>query len=132
MIGALTVILSCQLIGEAFVVVTGLPVPGPVVGMVLLFAGLVVRGGVPDQLSTVGDALLSNLALLFVPAGVGVVLHLGVLGREGAAITAALIVSTLITIAVTALIMRFALRADNGGDDDISPGDADASADRRS
>ena len=132
MIGALTVILGCQLIGEAFVVVTGLPVPGPVVGMVLLFAGLVVRGGVPDQLSTVGDALLSNLALLFVPAGVGVVLHLGVLGREGAAITAALIVSTLITIAVTALIMRFALRADNGGDDDISQGDADASADRRS
>jgi len=115
MLGALTVILSCQLIGEILVAASGAPVPGPVVGMVLLFAGLMARGRIPDPVARVGDALLSNLALLFVPAGVGVVLHLGLLGREGLAITASLLASTLVTIAVTALVMRWSLRADGDG-----------------
>ncbi|WP_349357465.1 CidA/LrgA family protein [Stappia sp.] len=119
MLGALTVILSCQLIGEILVAASGAPVPGPVVGMVLLFAGLMVRGRIPDALARVGDALLTNLALLFVPAGVGVVLHLGLLGREGLAITVSLLVSTLVTIAVTALVMRWSLRGD-GGPTDVS------------
>ena len=105
MLGYLTLILVCQLIGETFVVWTGLPVPGPVVGMVLLFAGLVVRGGLPDDLAKVSDTLLTHLSLLFVPAGVGVMLHAGLLGEEWLAISSALVVSTLLTIAVTATAM---------------------------
>jgi holin-like protein len=114
MLGALTIILCCQLAGEAIVVATGLPVPGPVLGMVFLFTGLVVRGGPSVELSQAGDALLRNLALLFVPAGVGVVLHLGLLGREGLAISVSLVVSTLLTIAVTALVMRWTLKGRDG------------------
>lgn len=105
MLGYLTVILVCQLIGEAFVVWSGLPVPGPVVGMVLLFAGLLIKGGLPDDLAKVSDTLLTHLSLLFVPAGVGVMLHIGLLGKEWIAISTALVLSTLITIAVTAAIM---------------------------
>ena len=56
----LTIIFSCQLAGEALVVATGIPVPGPVCGMVLLFAGLLARG-LPADLAKVGDALLGNL-----------------------------------------------------------------------
>lgn len=122
MLAALTVILCCQLAGEMLVAGTGLPVPGPVVGMVLLFAGLVLRGGIPVALAGVGDALLGHLALLFVPAGVGVVLHIGLLGREGAALSVSLLVSTLLTIAVTAGIMRLCLRGD--GDGMRQPGEA--------
>lgn len=103
--GWLTVILVCQLIGEAVSTGFGLPVPGPVIGMVILFAGLVVKGGIPDELGKVTGFLLSNLSLLFVPAGVGVILHFGVLSVDWVPITAALIVSTGLTVAVTALIM---------------------------
>lgn len=118
MIFYLTVILVCQLVGELITVATGLPIPGPVIGMVLLLAGLLVKGGIPDDLATVGDAFLKNLSLLFVPAGVGVMLHIALIGREGLAITLALIGSTLATIAVTAIVMRalsrFSLSSDDG------------------
>lgn len=107
MLGYLTIILVCQLAGELSVTVLALPVPGPVAGMALLFAGLVARGGIPDELAGVADALLKNLSLLFVPAGVGVMLHVQLLQREWLPITAALIVSTLLTIGVTAGLMAW-------------------------
>jgi holin-like protein len=113
MLGWLTIIFMCQLIGEAAVVAFGLPIPGPVVGMALLFAGLVGRGAIPDDLATVGDGLVGHLSLLFVPAGVGVMLHADLLRRDGVAIGIALIASTLLAIAVTAVVMaRLAPRED--------------------
>lgn len=104
-IGYLTTILCCQLIGETFVTFFAIPVPGPVVGMVVLFAGLMINGNVPDHLATVGDTLLNNLSLLFVPAGVGVMLHLTLLADDWLPISVALVVSTLLTIAVTGGMM---------------------------
>lgn len=101
----ITLLLLCQLAGEAIVLVSGLPVPGPVVGMALLFFGLIVRGAVPGGLHATADGLLRHLSLLFVPAGVGVVLHLTLLADEWLAIAAALVGSTVLTIAVTALAM---------------------------
>jgi holin-like protein len=117
MIFYLTLIFSCQLAGELLKVALGLPIPGPVIGMVLLFAGLMVKGEIPDGLEKVGDAFLSNLSLLFVPAGVGVMLHIALIGEQAVAITLALVVSTLATIAVTALVMRLLSRPDqNSGE----------------
>jgi holin-like protein len=106
MIESLTLLLVCQLIGEALVRLAGLPVPGPVVGMALLFAYLAARKTVPEDLGKTASGLLDHLSLLFVPAGVGVILHLDLVAAEWPAIGAALIVSTLATIAVTALVMR--------------------------
>ena len=105
MLNWFTLILVCQLAGELIVVGTGLPLPGPVIGMLLLFGILLVVGNVPDQLARTGDFLLSNLALLFVPAGVGVMVHYQLLKNDWPAISVSLIASTLITIAVTALVM---------------------------
>ena len=107
MLGYLTLILVCQLAGELFVKGLGVPVPGPVAGMAILFAGLITRGGIPDELASVADVLLKNLSLLFVPAGVGVMLHVQLLQREWLPLTAALIVSTLLTIGVTAALMAW-------------------------
>lgn len=104
------VLLLCQLIGEVFVVWSGLPVPGPVVGMLLLFTGLTLRGGVPEGLGRVTDGLLSHLSLLFVPAGVGVMLHIAMLRDEWLAISVALVLSTVLTIATTGLIMAVLVR----------------------
>ena len=106
MLGYLTLIFACQLAGELLVAALGLPIPGPVAGMLILLAGLLVRGAVPDELGAVGDFLLGNFSLLFVPAGVGVMLHTGLLGREWLPLAVALVVSTSLTIAVTALVMR--------------------------
>jgi holin-like protein len=105
MLSTLTLILTCQLIGELVTRFFGLPLPGPVAGMALLFALLVLRGSVPETVGAVGDTLLKNLSLLFVPAGVGVMAHLGLIGQDLLPITVALIGSTVATIAVTALLM---------------------------
>ena len=110
MLGAITVLLVYQLVGEVFVQLIGLPVPGPVVGMLLLFITLIVRKGASDTLRGTAQQLLSHLSLLFVPAGVGVMLHFGRLGQEWLALAVALVVSTVITIAVTALVMRLLQR----------------------
>jgi len=106
MLGALTVLLVYQLIGEVLVQLTGLPVPGPVVGMLLLFLSLLLRGSAPEWLRTTSNELLSHLSLLFVPAGVGVMLHFQRLGAEWLPIAVALVASTVITIGVAALVMK--------------------------
>ena len=106
MLESLAVLLICQLIGELTVHSLAIPVPGPVVGMALLFLGLVLRGKMPEQLSETANGLLGQLSLLFVPAGVGVMTHLTLLGNQWLPITASLIVSTLLTIAVTGLLMQ--------------------------
>lgn len=113
----LTAIFVCQLVGEAAVVGLGLPIPGPVAGMAFLFAGLLAHRAIPDDLATVGDGLVGHLSLLFVPAGVGVMLHADLLRRDGAAILVALVVSTLAAIAVTALVMTRLAPADSAKDD---------------
>lgn len=110
MLEALTLILTCQLLGELIVVGTGLPLPGPVVGMLFLFLGLVIRGGIPAPLGQVAGALMDNLSLLFVPAGVGVMTHLSLLEHQWLPISLSLVVSTLLTIAVTGLVMSALLR----------------------
>lgn len=107
MLEYLTLILACQLLGEFTVSAAGIPVPGPVVGMVLLFVFLLVKGAVPEQLASVSSGLLNNLSLMFVPAGVGVMVHFEVLGNDALPISVALVTSTLLTIAVTALLMNF-------------------------
>jgi putative effector of murein hydrolase LrgA (UPF0299 family) len=116
MLGYLTLLLGCQLAGELLVAATHLPVPGPVCGMVLLLTGLLIFG-LPDDLAKVGEALLSNLSLLFVPAGVGIMLHAQLMSREWLPITASLVISTLATIVVTALLMRYVAPRDVAGDD---------------
>lgn len=102
----LTLLLVCQLAGEIIAAATGLPIPGPVIGMALLFFGLALHGAVPDSLQATAGGLLKHLALLFVPAGVGIMAHLSLLADEGWPILGALLGSTIITIAVTAGLMQ--------------------------
>jgi putative effector of murein hydrolase LrgA (UPF0299 family) len=105
MLGFFIILLACQLAGEVLVIATGLPLPGPVVGMAVLFAGLLL-GGIPKGLDQMADALLSHLSLLFVPAGVGVMLHARLIGAELLPIAGSVIISTMITIVVTAWTMQ--------------------------
>ncbi|SNS23092.1 CidA/LrgA family protein [Tropicimonas sediminicola] len=112
MLNYLTLIFLCQLLGEIGVGLLGLPIPGPVLGMVLLFLFLMVRGRVPEPLGEVAGGLQGAMSLLFVPAGAGVILHVELLGAALAPLGAALVVSTLLTIAVTGLLMQWLGRND--------------------
>jgi holin-like protein len=106
MIACLTLLLACQLAGEVIARLTHLPVPGPVLGMLLLFFGLIVKGEAPRPLQETADRVLSHLSLLFVPAGVGIMLHADLLVANWLPIVLSLAVSTALTIAVTALVAQ--------------------------
>src|SRR5260221_788823 len=98
MLGALTILLVFQLVGEAISHGLDLPVPGPVLGFALLFLSLLARHGVPDDLRATATGLLQHLSLLFVPADGGVMLHLSRLMEEWHPISLALVVSTALTM----------------------------------
>lgn len=106
MIAALALLLGFQLAGEVARLAFSLPVPGPVIGMVLLLLVLILRQGPPSELRHTASGLLQHLSLLFVPAGTGVMLHFRRLGEEGPAILVALVLSTLLGLAVTGLTLR--------------------------
>ncbi len=109
MLAGFTWLLVFQCAGELVVRLLGVPVPGPVVGMVLLFAALRIRAR-SEAVEAAAGSLLQHLSLLFVPAGVGVMLHGARLASEWLAIVAALVGSTVASIGVTALVMRWLLR----------------------
>jgi putative effector of murein hydrolase LrgA (UPF0299 family) len=94
-------LLACQLVGEVVVRLTDAPIPGPVVGMVLLFVLLRWRTvGDDSPVVKAGDFLLSHLQLFFVPAGAGLLVYLTVLREHALPIVAGLLGSWLLTIAV--------------------------------
>jgi putative effector of murein hydrolase LrgA (UPF0299 family) len=107
MIMALATLLVSQLAGEAIVRLTMLPIPGPVVGMMLLFALLFARVPLASALDDTADGLLRHLSLLFVPVGAGVVQHLDRLGSDGVRLVAVVVMTTGITLAITALVFEW-------------------------
>jgi putative effector of murein hydrolase LrgA (UPF0299 family) len=110
MITAFATLLFSQLAGEAVVRLASLPIPGPVVGMVLLFAVMVARMPLTPTLGETADGLLRHLSLLFVPAGTGVIQHLDRLGTDAMRLLAIVVLATAITLAVTALVFEFVAR----------------------
>jgi holin-like protein len=103
MIRGLLVLLSCQLVGEFVVTSLGVPVPGPVVGMVILFIALRLRRPGPrSSVVKTADGLLSHLQLLFVPAGAGVVAYLPLLAGAWLPILGALVIGWLAALVTTA------------------------------
>ena len=107
MIASLSLILLCQLAGEVFVRGMGLPMPGPVIGLMLLLGLLLARDRFPmlargplqnDGVEGVSRVMLANLSLLFVPAGVGVVQKLDLVAEHGIAFLAVLAVSVAMSL----------------------------------
>ncbi len=106
MLQSVTILLLFQLVGEVLSQAFNLPIPGPVVGMGLFFAALTQPWMRSDELRQTAQNLLQHLSLLFVPAGVGVMLHARRVSEELLPIVAALVLSTVLAIAVTALTTR--------------------------
>lgn len=110
MVQSLTLLLVCQLAGEALARLTGLPLPGPIVGMGLLFVVLTCWRRPPERLGVAADGLLEHLSLLFVPAALGIIDQRELLARHGLTLAAAVVVSTLLTMVVTGLVFKLAAR----------------------
>lgn len=110
MLHAFAALLVLQLAGEALVQLLALPVPGPVLGMALLFAAISAVPALATRVRDAANALLQHLSLLFVPAGVGIMLHVARIADEWIAIVLAVAVSTVLTIALTALTIRAVMR----------------------
>jgi holin-like protein len=110
----ITILLVYQLVGELIVLSLDLPIPGPVIGMLLLLLSLILKKPFATQLEKPTEMLLSHLSLLFIPAGVGVMVHLVRLQEEWLAISVALLVSTIFGLLVTAWSMMAILRLFKG------------------
>jgi len=106
MIRTFAILLVFQTLGEGLAYALSLPVPGPVIGMVLLFLYLLADPRAVARLAPAGLELLRHLSLLFVPAGVGIMVHAQRIGDEWLPIAMALVVSTVFSIAVTAWVVR--------------------------
>lgn len=104
-------LLMLQLTGEVLHRLLRLPVPGPVLGMIILAAYLLRRPEAMESgLRRVTAPLLNNMGLLFVPAGVGVVEVFDVLRRQWMPIAVGVMGSTLLALLVTGLLMQWLLR----------------------
>ena len=112
MLGAIFLIFVFQLIGEATQKYFALPVPGPVIGLVLMLVCLLwskridvpVVAGFRCKLVTTSQQLIGYLSLLFVPIGVGVIMHLKLLETQLVQIIGVITIGTITTIVFTAFI----------------------------
>lgn len=129
MIYAFAALLVFQFLGEVAVRALHLPLPGPLAGMLLLFAALLLRGNVPAPLVGTSRQLLQHLMLLFVPAVAGVMLHFDRVAREWQPFLVACVVSTLVTLVVTALTLQWLLRRQGAVPVAVDEGDAGNAAD---
>ncbi len=126
MIASLSLILLCQLVGEVIVRGLALPMPGPVVGLMILLLLLLARDRFAllakgplqgDGVEGASRGLLAHLSLLFIPAGVGVVQKLDLLAEHGIAILAILAASVVITLLVTVATFLIASRLMTRGEE---------------
>jgi holin-like protein len=109
-------LIAFQFVGEALARLGGVPVPGPVIGLALLAVAATATPALFAEVEGTADLILRHLSLLFVPAGVGVLQHLDLFRRELLPLAAVLVLSTVATLLVTALVFALLSRghADEG------------------
>ena len=106
MLASFAVLLVFQCLGAGLVYLSGLPLPGPVAGMLLLFAALLAFPALRQYIENTANELLRHLSLLFVPAGVGIVVAASSGNGHWWALLAGLVGSTVLTMAVTAYVLQ--------------------------
>lgn len=119
MLLAFSTLLVFQCLGEGIAYALGWHVPGPVIGMLLLFIALLASPRLLARIEETASTLLTHLSLLFVPAGAGIVAAGASVQGQWLGLLAAVVGGTLLTLAVTALTMKAVWR---GQDDDTNAG----------
>lgn len=116
MLFGLVILLACWLAGQTLVMLTGIPLPGNVAGMMILLLVSLARRSVERRTAEASTHLLSHMGLLFVPAGVGLIEHGDLLARQGVAMFVVLGLSVIITLATTALTLNWLIGRRKGGE----------------
>lgn len=106
LINGLIIILLCQFAGELIAHGLGLPIPGTIIGMLLLLLGLMLSHTCRQQTEPAVNALIRHLTLLFFPIGAGLILEWPTFSQYGNAIIVALVVGTLATIVMVSLLFN--------------------------
>lgn len=114
-LAAITVLFVMNILGEALVRLSGLPLPGPLVGMLLMLAALIAYGRVPTGLRDTCHHSLKHLMLLFIPLVAGIMVYFGELARDWLPFLLACVVGVALTIVVTALAFGWMLKRSRAG-----------------
>lgn len=124
MIRGLAILLIFQSIGEVVTKFIHGVLPGPVIGMILLLAFLVLRKNIAASIAIAADGLLAHLAIFFIPAAVGVMLYIGTLKSAGAAWLLAIVFSTVGAITVTALLLKWLTKSSPPDNEPAQPAES--------
>ncbi|MGJ8668126.1 MAG: CidA/LrgA family protein [Oceanococcus sp.] len=112
MLRSLTILLAFQIAGEVLQALLGLPVPGPVLGMLLLLTVLILRGRVSPGLADDAQHVLRYLPLILIPPSVGIMDHWGLLANNALAVGLVIVVTTVLSLLVAAgLLSRLSGRS---------------------
>lgn len=106
MLNGLIVLLSFFLAGEFVAAWCNLPIPGSVLGMLLLFSFLLWRGSIPATVKSSSASVLPYLPLFIVPASVAILNHLNLLSRDWLALSLAIVFSLVMGIPLTGWLMQ--------------------------
>ena len=114
MLKSIFIIFLFQLIGESIQKYFELTIPGPVIGLILLLMSFILLKNnknlfvnkVKNEISSTAIHISNYLSLLFVPIGVGVVMHLSYLEKNYIEVLGVICFSTILTIGFTALVME--------------------------
>lgn len=117
MIQGILVLLTFQLLGETITSLTNAPVPGPVIGMLLLFIALRLRQRVSQGLQATSHGLIQHLSLLFLPAGVGFFFLPASVQQQWPAIVGAMVGGTLLAMLLSAWLIKTLAPKNKTGDE---------------
>ena len=110
MIKTLLLLILFNFVASDAAIHAGLPLPGPLVGLVCMAVYVWLNKPVLEEMQPHISKLLRHLSLFFVPAGVGVMVHTSLLFAQWPIILIAIIISTVLTLAVTAITFQFSMR----------------------
>lgn len=107
------IILVYSFVGDIIHTTFNLPIPGSIIGLVLLFISLKTKILKLESIERAGNWLKSNMALLFVPITVGIMPYFNVIQKNWVEVTLIMVISTIITYLVTAFIAEYILKKED-------------------
>ncbi|NWG45455.1 MAG: CidA/LrgA family protein [Alphaproteobacteria bacterium] len=125
MLEAAAIILLAQALAEALVRAFGLPVSGPVLGLMLLLLAFALRPGLAARAEPIATPLHRHMGLFFVAPGVGLLAHTDLLRTDWAPLAVAILGSTVLTLAVAALAFVLTARLAGAAPPATEPGTED-------
>lgn len=100
------IIFGIYLLGVLITDITGVPIPGNVIGMLILFLLLYLKVIEVEQISTISNFFLEHLAFFFIPAGVGLISSFSVIKNIWLQLLIVCFVTTAITMICTGLVVQ--------------------------